>query len=107
MERFLAAVGPRAGLIELLAGDAAVLGGLARLCARRRSPDSAPHHAARAGDGARRSTRVGAPQARPRFPSGDGAGVRPGVGRSASSVTVLRQLKQAEELAVVWRYLLA
>src|SRR3989475_11965443 len=33
MERFLAAVGPRAGLIELLAGDAAVLGGLARLCA--------------------------------------------------------------------------
>src|SRR2546422_4317408 len=33
MERFLAAVGPRAGLVELLAGDAAVLGGLARLCA--------------------------------------------------------------------------
>src|SRR5262245_54706408 len=32
-ERFLAAAGPRAGLIQLLAGDAEVVGGVVRLCA--------------------------------------------------------------------------
>src|SRR5207245_8566495 len=35
MERFLAAVGPRAGLIELLASDTSVLAGRAALCAGR------------------------------------------------------------------------
>ncbi|PYM92104.1 MAG: hypothetical protein DME08_21290 [Candidatus Rokuibacteriota bacterium] len=105
MERFLAAVGPRAGLIELLAGDAAVLGGLARLCAGGdlltqlliTQPELV--------------TALADPRAweRPKRARDFRAALVP-VFAPGSAVSEqrdrLRQLKQAEELAVVWRYLL-
>jgi len=105
MERFLAAVGPRAGLIELLASDPAVLAGLARLCAggdlltqllitqpellTALADPRAWEHPKRARDFRRALATVFAP------------GLTPNEQRDR-----LRQVKQAEELGVVWRYLL-
>jgi len=105
IERFLAAVGPRAGLIELLAGDAAVLGGLARLCAGGdlltqlliTQPELVTALAdPRAWERPKRARDFRAALA-PVF--------APGLAVSEQRDR-LRQLKQAEELAVVWRYLL-
>ncbi|MGH7390931.1 MAG: hypothetical protein ACREM3_15960, partial [Candidatus Rokuibacteriota bacterium] len=137
-ERFLAAAGPRAGLIELLAADPGMLTGLARLCAGgdlltqlliaqpelltslggygHGGPEMAPKppavRPAHAAPG--RASVPGAPIDRQAFARHRGArGFRaalapvfapalpPGERRDR-----LRQLKQAEELAVVWRYLL-
>ncbi|MGH7309563.1 MAG: bifunctional [glutamate--ammonia ligase]-adenylyl-L-tyrosine phosphorylase/[glutamate--ammonia-ligase] adenylyltransferase, partial [Candidatus Rokuibacteriota bacterium] len=104
-ERFLGAAGPRVGLIELLAADAEVLGGLVRLCAGGdlltqlliTQPEllttlADPRVTERAKSV--RAFRVAfAPVFAPALPSGERR-------------DRLRQIKQAEELAVVWRYLL-
>jgi glutamate-ammonia-ligase adenylyltransferase len=104
-ERFLAAAGPRAGLIELLAADPSALTGLARLCAGGdlltqlliAQPELltalADHEALR------RPKRVAG------FRAALATVFAPGLG-SAERRDRLRRIKQAEELAVVWRYLL-
>jgi len=104
-ERFLAAAGPRAGLIELLASDAEALTGLVRLCAGGdlltqlliTQPElltSLTDRQALARPKTARAFRAAlAPVFAPALP--------PGERRDR-----LRRLKQAEELAVVWRYLL-
>jgi glutamate-ammonia-ligase adenylyltransferase len=104
-ERFLSAAGPRAGYIELLAGDPRLLEGLVRLCAGgdllTQLLITQPELLASLAD----PSALGRPRTR--------AGLR------ASLATVfapeippaerrdrLRRLKQAEELTIVWRYLL-
>ncbi len=104
-ERFLAAAGPRAGLIELLAADPAALAGLARLCAGGdlltqlliTQPELlttlADQDALRRPRTARALRAALAPVWAPAL-------------TAAERRDRLRRLKQAEELAVVWRYLL-
>ncbi|MBI3636262.1 MAG: hypothetical protein HY216_08620 [Candidatus Rokubacteria bacterium] len=120
MERFLSAVGPRAGLIELLAGDEAVLTGLARLCAGGdlltqlliTQPEllaSLADRRALAAPKRERDFRAAlAPVFAPALPMDVSRG---GIGGAAPLISndrrdALRRLKQGEELAVVWRYLL-
>ncbi len=104
-ERFLGAAGPRVGLIELVAADAEVLGGLVRLCAGGdlltqlliTQPEllttlADPRVTERAKT-VREFRAAFAPVFAPALPSGERR-------------DRLRQIKQAEELAVVWRYLL-
>jgi glutamate-ammonia-ligase adenylyltransferase len=103
-ERFLAAAGPRAGLVELLAADPDVLTGLTRLCAGgdllTQLLIAQPELLASLADqeALRRPKSVHAFRAAlaPVFTPG------PAVERRDR----LRRLKQAEELTVVWRYLL-
>ncbi len=104
-ERFLAATGPRAGLIELLAADAEVLGGLVRLCAGGdlltqlliTQPELLATLAnARAIERAKTARE---------FRTALAAVFAPGL-PAAERRDRLRRIKQAEELAVVWRYLL-
>jgi glutamate-ammonia-ligase adenylyltransferase len=102
-ERFLSAAGPRAGLIELLAADERLLHGLARLCA---------------GGDLLTQLLIAQPElltslADPGALSAPAAGFRASVARVFAPGTdpieqrdVLRRIKQAEELRVVWRYLL-
>jgi [glutamine synthetase] adenylyltransferase / [glutamine synthetase]-adenylyl-L-tyrosine phosphorylase len=104
-ERFLSAAGPRAGLIELLAADPDVLAGLVRLCAGGdlltqlliTQPELLATLANRQAMQARKTVRefrtALAPVFAPALPP-------------AERRDRLRQIKQAEELAVVWRYLL-
>jgi glutamate-ammonia-ligase adenylyltransferase len=104
-ERFLSAAGPRAGLIELLAADANVLAGLVRLCAGGdlltqlliTQPEllaTLANREAMAGRKTAREFRTAlAPVFAPALPT-------------AERRDRLRQIKQAEELGVVWRYLL-
>ena len=104
-ERFLAAAGPRAGLIELLAADPEVLNGVVKLCA-----------------GGDLLTQLLIAQPELLTSLADRRMLqRPGTrrefrGRLAAVFAVgltaverrdrLRRIKQAEELSVVWRYLL-
>lgn len=104
-ERFLAAVGPRVGLVEVLAADPEVLAGLMRLCAGGElltqlliaQPELL--------------TSLADPRAMslPKTEAGFRAALAPvfapaiGAGERRDR---LRRVKQAEELAVVWRYLL-
>jgi glutamate-ammonia-ligase adenylyltransferase len=104
-ERFLAAAGPRAGLVELLASDAAVLTGLVRLCASGELLTQLlivqPELLARLADPA-----LGArPRRRAEFRAALAPVLAPGLA-AGERRDALRQSKQAEELAVVWRYLL-
>ncbi|MBI4256006.1 MAG: hypothetical protein HY616_13125 [Candidatus Rokubacteria bacterium] len=104
-ERFLAAAGPRAGLIELLAGDADLLTGLVRVCA---------------GGDLLTQLLIAQPELlaslagperllRPKTAAALRAGLAdvfaPGT-TAAERRDRLRRAKQAEELAIVWRYLL-
>ncbi len=104
-ERFLAAAGPRAGLIELLAAEPVVLEGLTRLCAGGdlltqlliTQPElltSLADPEAMQGPKTTPGFRAAlAPVFAPALPAGERR-------------DRLRRLKQAEELGVVWRYLL-
>jgi glutamate-ammonia-ligase adenylyltransferase len=104
-ERFLSAAGPRAGLIELLAEEPAVLTGLARLCAGGdlltqlliTQPELLTSLADQQALARPKSTRAFRAALAPVF----APALTPGERRDR-----LRRLKQAEELAVVWRYLL-
>jgi glutamate-ammonia-ligase adenylyltransferase len=104
-ERFLAAIGPRAGLVEMLASNADVLHGLVRLCAGgdllTQLLIAQPELLTRLADPAALARRKREADFRralaPVFAPGAGMAER----RDA-----LRRLKQAEELTVVWRYLL-
>jgi [glutamine synthetase] adenylyltransferase / [glutamine synthetase]-adenylyl-L-tyrosine phosphorylase len=104
-ERFLAAAGPRAGYIEMLAGNHELLLGVVRLCAGgdllTQLLIAQPELLASLADpgalaGRRTRSRFRAALA-PVFVTG----VAPAERRDR-----LRRLKQAEELTVVWRYLL-
>ena len=104
-ERFLSAAGPRAGYIELLADNPTLLEGLVRLCAGgdllTQLLITQPELLASLADPAalaHRRTRAALRAAL--------AGVfAPGAG-PAERRDRLRRIKQAEELTIVWRYLL-
>ncbi len=104
-ERFLAAAGPRAGYVEMLAGNHELLLGVVRLCAGgdllTQLLIAQPELLASLADPdalAGRRTRAG-------FRAALAAVFTPGVAQ-AERRDRLRRLKQAEELTVVWRYLL-
>ncbi|MBI1845921.1 MAG: hypothetical protein HYR86_02985 [Candidatus Rokubacteria bacterium] len=105
LERFLAAVGPRAGLVEMLASEPAVLTGLARLCAGgdllTQLLITQPDLLASLADPRRVVERKTARD----FRAALAPVFAPGLAR-AEQWDALRRLKQAEELQVVWRYLL-
>src|SRR5262249_17657219 len=104
-ERFLSAAGPRAGLIETLATDARVLHGLVRLCA---------------GGDLLTQLLIAQPELLTSLadPGALAEAPRPRALRAAFSAVfapglpvaeqrdVLRRVKQAQELSIVWRYLL-
>jgi glutamate-ammonia-ligase adenylyltransferase len=104
-ERFLSAAGPRAGYIDLLAGNPTLLEGLVRLCAGGdlltqlliTQPELLSSLADPAALAGRRSRR--------RLRAALGAVFAPGVA-PADRRDRLRRIKQAEELTIVWRYLL-
>ena len=104
-ERFLAAAGPRAGLIELLASEAEVLNGVVRLCAGGDLLTQLlivqPELLTTLAD--RRS--LARPKRRRDFRTVLAPVFAPAV-PAAEQRDRLRRIKQAEELAVVWRYLL-
>jgi glutamate-ammonia-ligase adenylyltransferase len=104
-ERFLAAAGPRAGYVELLAGQPHLVEGLVRLCAGgdllAQLLVAQPELLASLADPAvleGRRTRAGFRAAlAPVWAPGQSA---------AAQRDRLRRIKQAQELTVVWRYLL-
>ena len=104
-ERFLAAAGPRAGYVELLAADPELLHGLVRLCAGGdlltqllvAQPDLLASLANR--------TVLRGRLRRAGFRAALAPVFAPGID-AAEQRDRLRQLKQAQELTVVWRYLL-
>lgn len=104
-ERFLAAVGPRAGLVELLARDPGVLQGLARLCAGGDLLTQLliiqPELLAALADPRAMQTPKGVREFRAALAPVFAPGLTPAERRDR-----LRRHKQAEELGVVWRYLL-
>jgi glutamate-ammonia-ligase adenylyltransferase len=104
-ERFLAAVGPRAGLVELLADSAGVLHGLLRLCAGgdllTQFLITQPELLASLAD----STGLATPRSEAGFRAAFAPVFAPGL-PPAERRDRLRHVKQAQELAVVWRYLL-
>jgi glutamate-ammonia-ligase adenylyltransferase len=103
-ERFLSAVGPRAGLVELLAGSPDVLQGLLRLCAGgdllTQLLITQPELLASLAEASLTMARTNQ-SFRPALAAIFVPGLSPDERRDR-----LRQVKQAQELAVVWRYLL-
>jgi len=104
-ERLLAAAGPRAGLVELLAADADLLLGLVRVCA---GGDlltelliAQPELLASLANPERLLARKSKPAMRQAIAAVFAPGTTPAERRDQ-----LRRVKQAEELAVVWRYVL-
>ena len=104
-ERFLAAVGPRAGLIEMLAGEGDTLLGLVRLCAGgdllTQLLITQPELLSQLADPAA----MAHPKSEPDFRAAFAAVFAPGL-TAAERRDALRRVKQAEELAIVWRYVL-
>jgi [glutamine synthetase] adenylyltransferase / [glutamine synthetase]-adenylyl-L-tyrosine phosphorylase len=104
-ERFLAAAGPRAGLIELLAAEPEVLEGLTRLCAGgdllTQLLIAQPELLTSLADPAEMRQPKGEPAFRTALATVFAPDLGPGERRDR-----LRRLKQAEELGVAWRYLL-
>ncbi len=104
-ERFLAAAGPRAGYVELLAARPELLGGLVRVCAGGdllaqllvAQPELLVSLADPAVLEGRRTRADFRAALAPVFAAGLGA---------AEQRDRLRRIKQAQELTVVWRYLL-
>jgi glutamate-ammonia-ligase adenylyltransferase len=104
-ERFLAAAGPRAGYIELLADNPRLLEGLVRLCAGgdllTQLLITQPELLASLADPAA----LARGRTRASLRAALSAVFAPGVG-PAERRDRLRRIKQAEELTIVWRYLL-
>src|SRR6266852_5921115 len=104
-ERLLAAAGPRAGLVEILANDPDLLLGLVKVCA---GGDlltelliGEPELLASLANPERLLARKSKPAMRKALASVFVPGTTPVEGRDR-----LRRVKQAEELAIVWRYVL-
>src|SRR2546426_282496 len=104
-ERFLAAAGPRAGYVELLAAQPELLGGLVRLCAGgdllAQLLVAQPELLASLADPSVLRGR----RTRADFRVALAAVFAPGLG-AADRRDRLRRIKQAQELTVVWRHLL-
>jgi glutamate-ammonia-ligase adenylyltransferase len=104
-ERFLSAAGPRAGLIEMLAADERLLAGLVRLCAGgdllTQLLIAQPELLTSLAEPTALAAARGAPTLRAAF----GEVFAPGL-EVAARRDALRRVKQAEELRIVWRYLL-
>jgi [glutamine synthetase] adenylyltransferase / [glutamine synthetase]-adenylyl-L-tyrosine phosphorylase len=104
-ERFLSAAGPRAGYIALLADNRALLDGLVRLCAGgdllTQLLITQPELLASLADPASLARRRTRRTLRAALAGVFAPDVAPGERRDQ-----VRRLKQAEELAIVWRYLL-
>jgi glutamate-ammonia-ligase adenylyltransferase len=104
-ERFLSAAGPRAGLVELLAANAELLTGLVRVCAGGdlltqlliAQPELLASLAA--------PERLLRPKRAHAYRAAMAAVFAPGL-PPAERRDALRRAKQAEELTIVWRYLL-
>ena len=105
-ERFLSAAGPRAGYIELLAGNRTLLDGLVRLCAGgdllTQLLITQPELLASLAD----ETALTARRTRASLRAALAAVFAPAT-PPAERRDRLRRIKQAEELTIVWRYLLA
>ncbi|OLC14807.1 MAG: hypothetical protein AUH29_09560 [Candidatus Rokubacteria bacterium 13_1_40CM_69_27] len=103
-ERLLAAAGPRAALIERLAAEPDVLNGLARLCALgdvlTQLLITQPELLTTLAD----QRAPGRPQSRRAFAAALAPVFAPAL-PAAERRDRLRRLKQAQELAIVWRYL--
>ena len=104
-ERFLSAAGPRAGYIELLAATPALLDGLVRLCAGgdllTQLLIAQPELLASLADPGALAGRRTRARLRAALAGVFAPGATPSERRDR-----LRKLKQAEELTIVWRYLL-
>jgi glutamate-ammonia-ligase adenylyltransferase len=104
-ERFLSAAGPRAGLIEMLAVDERLLHGLARLCAGgdllTQLLIAQPELLTSLADGDVLTAPVHATALRAAF-----ASIFAPALDAAERRDSLRRVKGAEELRIVWRYLL-
>ena len=104
-ERFLSAAGPRAGYIELLADDPTLLDGLLRVCAGgdllTQLLITQPELLAALADPAALATRRTRASLRTALAAVFAPPVPPSERRDR-----LRRIKQAEELTIVWRYLL-
>jgi glutamate-ammonia-ligase adenylyltransferase len=104
-ERFLAAAGPRAGLIGMLAADERLLHGLVRLCAGgdllTQLLIAQPELFTSLAD----PEALIAPRSAPVLRAAFAEVFAPGLD-AAEQRDVLRRRKQAEELRIVWRYLL-
>ena len=104
-ERFLSAAGPRAGYVELLADNPQLLDGLVRLCAGgdllTQLLIAQPELLASLADPSALSRRRTRASVRAALALVWAPETEPGERRDR-----LRQIKQAEELTIVWRYLL-
>jgi glutamate-ammonia-ligase adenylyltransferase len=104
-ERFLSAAGPRAGLIEMLATDERLLHGLVRLCAGgdllTQLLIAQPELLTSLADPGALAAAPHPRALRAAFSEVFAAGLD-----AAERRDVLRRVKQAEELSIVWRYLL-
>jgi len=104
-ERFLAAAGPRAGYVELLAARPELVGGLVRVCAGgdllAQLLVAQPELLVSLADPAVLEGR----RTRADFRAALASVFAPGLG-AAEQRDRLRRIKQAQELTVVWRYLL-
>jgi glutamate-ammonia-ligase adenylyltransferase len=104
-ERFLSAVGPRAGLIETLASEPDTLTGLVRLCAGgdllTQLLIAQPELLSRLAEPAS----IARPKREADFRAALAPALSPGL-TAGEQRDALRRGKQAEELAIVWRYLL-
>jgi [glutamine synthetase] adenylyltransferase / [glutamine synthetase]-adenylyl-L-tyrosine phosphorylase len=104
-ERFLSAAGPRAGYIELLARDRRLLDGLVRLCAGgdllTQLLITQPELLASLADATALVKRRTRAMLRSALAGVFAPGASPAERRDR-----LRRIKQAEELSIVWRYLL-
>jgi glutamate-ammonia-ligase adenylyltransferase len=104
-ERFLSAAGPRSGYIELLADTPTLLEGLVRLCAGgdllTQLLITQPELLASLADPTALAGRRTRPRLRAALAGVFVPGAAPGERRDR-----LRRIKQAEELTIVWRYLL-
>jgi len=104
-ERFLSAAGPRAGYIELLADNRTLLDGLVRLCAGgdllTQLLITQPELLASLADPAALAPRRTRASLRVALAAVFAPGTAPAERRDR-----LRRIKQAEELTIVWRYLL-
>lgn len=104
-ERFVAAMGPRAGYLELLADDPALLGNLVKLCSRGELLTQLLITQPELLTGLADPTAFRHVKREPEFRRALTPVLAPALGL-AERKDRLRRLKQAEELGITWRWLL-